>query len=112
MFNNIFECGYFPDSWSKAFIVPLLKKGDKNNPNNCRGISIVSCFGKLFTSILNNRILAWERDHNILTDVQFGFRSGLAEFYVKTNVYIVALWIIKRHLTLLIELNCGKNYSI
>ena len=78
MISNIFECAYFPDSWSKAFIVPLLKKGDKNNPNNSRGISIVSCFGKLFTSILNNRILAWERDHNILTDVQFGFRSGLS----------------------------------
>ena len=44
MFSNIFECAYFPDSWSKAFIVPLLKKGDKNNPNNSRGISIVSCF--------------------------------------------------------------------
>ena len=32
MFNNIFECGYFPDAWSKACFVPLLKKGDKNNP--------------------------------------------------------------------------------
>ena len=29
MFNNIFECGYLPDAWSKAFFVPLLKKGDK-----------------------------------------------------------------------------------
>ena len=27
MFNNIFECVYLPDAWSKAFIVPLLKKG-------------------------------------------------------------------------------------
>ena len=60
-----------------VFIVPLLKKGDKNNPNNYRGISIVSCFGIFFSNILNNRILAWEIDHNTLTDVQFGLRSGL-----------------------------------
>ena len=84
--------------------MPLLKKGDKNNPNNYRGISIVSCFGKLFTSILNNRILTWERGQKILTDVQFGCSSGLSTvdaisvfqniiniILCKTNVYTVAL---------------------
>ena len=26
MFNTIFECGYFPDAWSKVLIVPLLNQ--------------------------------------------------------------------------------------
>jgi hypothetical protein len=37
---------------------------------------LVSCLGKLFTSILNNRILDWDRKHNIITDAQFGFKPG------------------------------------
>jgi hypothetical protein len=31
-----------------------------------------------FTSILNSRLLDWEKDHNILSDAQYGFRSGLS----------------------------------
>ena len=88
---------------TQGFYCAIVKKGGKN-----RGISIESCFGKLFTSILNNRILTWERDHNILTCVRFGFRSGLStvdaifviqgifnRIYVKTNVYTFALLIFK-----------------
>ena len=78
LFNNIFHSGFYPESWSKSAIIPIYKKGDANDPNNYRGISIVSCFGKLFTSILNNRILLWERTYDILSDSQFGFRKGLS----------------------------------
>ena len=31
-FNKIFEIGYFPDKWSEGVIVPIHKKGDKNEP--------------------------------------------------------------------------------
>lgn len=54
------------------------QKGDIDDVNNYRGISIVSCFGKLFTSVLNNRILEWDNKYDILTDAQFGFRPGLS----------------------------------
>jgi hypothetical protein len=32
----------------------------------------------LFTGVLNNRILEWEKEYSIITDAQFGFRSGLS----------------------------------
>ena len=78
LFNSLFISGYFPEIWTKACIVPIFKKGDANNANNYRGISLVSCFGKLFTGVLNNRILKWEKEYNVLTDAQFGFRNGLS----------------------------------
>ena len=53
-----------------------LQKGDKNDPNNYRGITIVSCLGKLFISVLNNILLEWDKIHNMITDAQFGFKSG------------------------------------
>ena len=56
LFNGVFLSGFFPESWSKGCIVPIFKKGDVNDTNNYRGITLISCLGKLFTSILNRRI--------------------------------------------------------
>ena len=57
LFNKIFSSGIFPKAWSNCVIVPIFKKGDANDPNNYRGISLITCFCKLFTSILNNRLI-------------------------------------------------------
>ena len=77
LFNSVFETGYFPESWSKACIVPVFKKGDKSDPNNYRGISVISCLGKLYTSVLNKRLLNWDKNNDIITDAQFGFKPGV-----------------------------------
>ena len=47
--------------------------GDTQDPLNYRGICIHSCLGKLFTSILNNRLQNHIRDKNILHHEQIGF---------------------------------------
>ena len=36
LFNAIFRSGFFPQSWSKATIVPVFKKGNVNDTNNYR----------------------------------------------------------------------------
>ena len=56
LFNSIFKSGYFPESWCRGCVVPIHKKGDVDNVNNYRGITLLSCMGKLFTSILNKKI--------------------------------------------------------
>ena len=35
---------------------PIHKSNEKDEPNNFRGISIASCFGKLFIKMLKNRL--------------------------------------------------------
>ena len=47
LFNKIFEMGYFPSDWSEGFIIPICKKGDKNNVSNYRGITLLSTVGKI-----------------------------------------------------------------
>jgi hypothetical protein len=76
VFNAILDSGYFPDKWMEGVIVPVYKKGDKNDVNNYRGITLVSCFSKLFTIILNKRITSFCENNNIISDAQFGFRKG------------------------------------
>ena len=41
-----------------------------------RGITILSCFGKLFTSILNSRITSYIEHSKVLGQEQAGFRKG------------------------------------
>ena len=58
-------------------MVPLFKKNDPNDVNNYRGITLISCFSKIFTGVLNNRIKnKWAENNDILSDLQFGFRKG------------------------------------
>ena len=76
LFNKIFNSGHYPENWSTGCIVPIFKKGDKNDPNNYRGITLVSCLAKLFTSTLNQRLLEWDKEYNITTDAQFGFKHN------------------------------------
>ena len=44
---------------TRCIIVPIHKKGNTSDPNNYRGISLVSCFAKLFNTILNKRLKEW-----------------------------------------------------
>lgn len=57
LFNTILESGTYPSEWSKGLVVPIHKKGDKNVVTNYRGITLLSSLGKLFTQILNSRLV-------------------------------------------------------
>ena len=59
LFNNLLDAGVFPEEWGKAIIVPIYKNGDKVDPGNYRGISLLTCISKLFTKILNNRLVVF-----------------------------------------------------
>ena len=76
LFNAILNSGHFPDSWSVGILVPLHKKGDFQDPNNYRGITLVSCLAKIFTGVLNSRMSKWVENNDVISDSQFGFRSG------------------------------------
>ena len=40
------------------------------------GICVTSCLGKLFSAVLNNRLLAYLRDHSLIHPSQIGFLKG------------------------------------
>ena len=50
--------------------------GLKSDTGNYRGISLLSCTFKLFTSILNGRLTRWVESEKILPPNQYGFRKG------------------------------------
>ena len=68
LFNNILNTDNFPEIWVSSIIIPVFKKGNPYDLGNYRGISIVSHMGKLFTSLLNNRLTMWSENSSVLTD--------------------------------------------
>jgi hypothetical protein len=40
----------------------------EKNADNYRGITVLSCFGKLFTCILNNRLNSYLENYNVLCE--------------------------------------------
>ena len=78
-FNVILSSGVVPTEWSIGIVRPLYKnKGNIDDPNNYRGISLLSCFGKLFTSLINNRLFEFLEEKDILGSEQAGFRPGFS----------------------------------
>ena len=86
LFNVVFEKGYFPSKWTEGFIVPLHKKGDVNLVENYRGITLLSTLEKLFSRILNNRLVEWAEEYSVYVEAQAGFRKHMGTV---ENVFVL-----------------------
>ena len=78
LFQLVFDSSIIPSLWRKAIICPILKDctTDKRIQMNYRGISLLSCVSKLYSSFMNKRITKYLEQNNILADEQNGLRSN------------------------------------
>ena len=58
IFNHILNTQKFPSIWAEGIIVPIFKKGDKNDPANIRSMysqakSCVRHFGSIFSNVMS-----------------------------------------------------------
>ena len=66
-----------PESWALGDNLPIYKnKGNKSLPKHYRPITLLSCLGKLFTSIINIRINNFVEKYEVISSSQSGFRKG------------------------------------
>ncbi|KAJ8024120.1 hypothetical protein HOLleu_36756 [Holothuria leucospilota] len=76
-FNLVLSTSKVPTDWTIGLIQPIYKgKGSPKDVDNYRGITLLSSIGKLFTSILNDRIMNYMQVTGFLGDEQAGFRKG------------------------------------
>lgn len=76
IYNASLSAGYFPDDLKNTKMIFIPKEGkDKKEIINYRPISLLEVTGKLFEKILNNRLLTYLEDKNILNTRQHGFRK-------------------------------------
>ncbi len=74
LFNKCLKHGTYP--WNSSITTPLFKKGDRQNPDNYRAITVGSCLGKLFSNLMLKRLLDFREVACPDQPNQLGFRSG------------------------------------
>ena len=72
MFNIIFTSAFYPVSWTRAKLFMLFKRGNRKDPNNYRGISVISSIAKLYDMVLCNRLELWFKPYREQAGAQKG----------------------------------------
>ena len=70
-----------PRQWREGLIVNIFKKGDREDPANYRGITLLSVVGKVFCKILNNRLVQ-------CLDKGVVLHEGQADFIVPASITV------------------------
>ena len=76
IFNLSLCQGKFVTAFRHAKVVPIHKKGDVQNLNNYRPISLLSSFSKILEKIVYRRLYSFFDRFNLFSNSQFGFRRG------------------------------------
>lgn len=77
MINNLWGKGEYPQEFKKSLVNPILKPGKKpTDIKSYRFISRISSLGKIYESMINNRLKWWLESNNKLSQNLTGFRPN------------------------------------
>ena len=74
IFNQSIIQGVFPDDWKCARVIPLFKKGDRDDLNNYRPISVISVVAKVLERIVYDQLSSYAQDP-LKTSIRFSCNS-------------------------------------
>jgi small basic protein len=126
LFNVVLDTGIIPETWTTGIIIPVYKnKGCPTDPDNFRAITLISCLGKLFTSIVNTRLNLFANEVTLIHENQAGFRK---EYSTIDNIFVLHVLIelyfsfgkklfctfidFREALIRSVDLTCGKNFNL
>ena len=84
-FNQVLQRGV-PASWCVGVVHPIFKAGDRDDPGNYRGITVVVILAKLYAMVLESRATAWAEDRRCRAKGQAGFRK---DFRTTDQLFII-----------------------
>ena len=76
VFNLSMSKGEFIDCFKLTTVYPVFKKGDSNNINNYKQVSLLSNISKLLEKVMYNRLYLFLEKQNFFYEYQFGFRKN------------------------------------
>ena len=76
IFNLSLATGIVPRCWKKKRVTPIFKKGDRDDVNNYRPISLLPVCMKVFEKIVHAQVSIFLDENNILSKYQSGFRNS------------------------------------
>ena len=111
-FNRILETTEVPDEWAISIYQHVFRKGNRNDPNNYRGISLSSSLCKLFTALLTERIHNDLEKRNVLGREQAGFRKNMGctdQIFVLTS--LISLYLARKKKLFLTFIDYEKAFD-
>ena len=72
LIKQIFKSSNIPVDWKTNITIPIFKKGERGNPENYRGINLLSTYLKITTAIIAKKLT----NTATLEAEQQGFRRG------------------------------------
>ncbi|XP_075264195.1 uncharacterized protein LOC142356111 [Convolutriloba macropyga] len=66
----------WPNEVKEGWVIPLHKKGAKNDLNNYRGVCLLPLASRIIARIMASRLRNWSEEIGVLGENQNGFRSG------------------------------------
>ncbi|PKU46081.1 rna-directed dna polymerase from mobile element jockey-like [Limosa lapponica baueri] len=76
IFQQSWQTGVVPADWRLANVTPIHKKGQKDDPGNCRPVSLTSVPGKIMEQIILSAIMQHMKDAQVIRPSQHGFMKG------------------------------------
>ena len=76
IYNLSLSTGVVPSCWKRKRVTPLFKKGDADDVNNYRPISILPITMKVFEKIVHLQVSEFLERNKIISQYQSGFRNG------------------------------------
>ena len=75
--------GVYLNKLKMAKIIPICKTDDNTDPNNCRQISLLCSFNRIFEKLIFKRVESFIEQNNVLSPSQCGFRKTLPAQHAK-----------------------------
>lgn len=76
IYQASYDNGVLPEDWRLAEVMPIYKKGPKNDPGNYRPVSLTSVPCKIMEGILRDQLLEHLEARNLINVKQHGFLRG------------------------------------
>ena len=76
LYNLIKSSGKLPNGWNRGRVTLVHKRGQRELLGNYRPITVLVSLSGLYSKILNERLIRVTEKHNLLGEIQNGFRKG------------------------------------
>lgn len=76
----VIKKGELPESWKRTRVHTIYKKGDENDPDNYRGISLLPTMYKIMSKIIARRLINIAEETNMIDETQGVAKLGFSAF--------------------------------